>query len=161
MVCQCFVARSRRGSCFVSVVLVPSLPSVGVVAAVRVKFIVCVAFVALCAVSRLLSVATVARSDLLPFLVKGFAVRSVGFGSSPFFVNFSSALGVGVPLTYFVNFGAAADYYFPIYIKKYIAIRDNGKWGWRNPFLNKGASCQQVKSGCGEKILSECESSFR
>lgn len=68
---------------------------------------------------------------LLPVLVNGFAVRSFGFGSSPFFVNFSSALGIGVSLTYFVNFGAAGDYYFPIYIKKYIPIRDNGKWWWR------------------------------
>lgn len=50
------------------------------------------------------------------------AVRPGG-GSSPFFVNFSSALGIGVSLTYFVKFGAAADYYFPIYIKKYKAIR--------------------------------------
>lgn len=50
------------------------------------------------------------------------AVRPGG-GSSPFFVNFSSALGIGVTLTYFVKFGAAADYYFPIYIKKYKAIR--------------------------------------
>lgn len=83
----------------------------------------------------------------MPFPVNVFAARPVGFGSSPFFVNFSSALGIGVSLTYFVNFGAAADYYFPIYIKKYIPIRDNGKWWWRNPFLNKGASCQQVKSG--------------
>ena len=61
--------------------------------------------------------ATVARSDLLPHFVNVFAVRRLGFGSSPFFVNFPLALGIGVSLTYFVNFGAAGDYYSPIYIK--------------------------------------------
>lgn len=117
VVCQCFVTRPRRGACVVAVVLVPCLPSVVVAVAVRVNFITPPAFVALCAVSRLLSVATVARSDLLPHFVNVFAVRRLGFGSSPFFVNFSLALGIGGVLTYFVNFGAAGDYYFPFYKK--------------------------------------------
>lgn len=57
------------------------------------------------------------RRGLLPFSVNVFAVRSVGFGSSPFFVNPLPALGIGVSLTYFVKFRTAADYYFPLYIK--------------------------------------------
>lgn len=93
MVCQCFGVRSRRGSWLSSVV------------------------------GRCQFFRNSCRRGLLPVFVNGFAVRSVGFGSSPFFVNFSSALGIGVPLTYFVKFGAAADYYFPIYIKKYKPIR--------------------------------------
>lgn len=122
VVCQCFVTRPRRSACVVVVVLVPSLPSVGVVGSVRVNFITPPAFVALCAVSRLLIVSTVARSDLLPHFVNVFAARRLGFGSSPFFVNFSLALGVGGVLTYFINFGAAGDYSPLFYTKKYIYI---------------------------------------
>lgn len=87
VVCQCFGVRPRRGSWLSSVV-------------VRCQF------------SR-----NSCRRGLLPVFVNGFAVRSVGFGSSPFFVNLSSALGIGVSLTYFVKFVAAADYSFPLYIK--------------------------------------------
>ncbi len=133
VVCQCFVARSRRGACGVAAVLVPCLPSVDVVYSVRVKFINGVVFVALWAVLRLLSVATVARSDLLPLFVNVSAVRRPGFGSSPFFVNFPPALGIGVSLTYFVNIGAAGDYHSPIYIKNkntYIVNVGNGVTGY-------------------------------
>lgn len=69
------------------------------------------------------------RRGLLPVLVNGFAARSVGFGSSPFSVNFSSALGVGGSLTYFVDFGAAADYRYIFYIKIKIVSTYKGNGG--------------------------------
>lgn len=118
VVCQCFGSRPRRGACVVAVVLVPCLPFVVVAVAVRVNFITPPAFVAPCAVSRLLSVATVARSDLLPHFVNVLAVRRLGFGSSPFFVNFPGCPGIGGVLTYFVNFGAAGDYRILFYKKE-------------------------------------------
>lgn len=106
VVCQCFGSRPRCGVCVVVVVLVPCLPTVVVAVAVRVNFITPPAFVALCAVSRLLIVATVARSDLLPFPVNVFVARRLGGGA-----------WLGVSLTYFVNFGAAGDYSSPFYKK--------------------------------------------
>lgn len=60
------------------------------------------------------------------FVVAFFCQLFIAGSGLPVFGGFrqsSCCLSDGVPLTYFVNFGAAADYYFPIYIKKYKPIR--------------------------------------